>query len=361
MIGLTLFVSIRDAHASVEQALARELTQWQPFNKMVESDELTRVADELLRNNVSAPLVEETAKKAGLSSGRLGWVRAKAQTPQHLANALIREAFDVFQDGEFDRFGAKVRRVTHGWEALLLVERRAALISNIPKQLELGQRVHPRATWALPNEAEALLSWHVQLPSGETQEGTCLSNGLCPLPAVSPTRNGWLVLQVMVDRGMGPEVGYSRHLAVGEPNSKRIRESRSKASRLPGRQLLETLLNKVRRDAELPPLEFDGLLHEIAAEKARVVASTRTFGHRLRGHRSPGVRLVDADVAFSRIVETIADGSNVEALVRQWLASPAHRAKILDPTLRRAGLGLMRPSQGRRSFTSVLLLTDELG
>ena len=52
---------------------------------------------------------------------------------------------------------------------------------------------------------------------------------------------------------------------------------------------------------------------------------------------------------------------DVEALVKQWLASPAHRAKILDPTLRRAGLGLVKPSKGHRTFTGVLLLTDELG
>ena len=130
---------------------------------------------------------------------------------------------------------------------------------------------------------------------------------------------------------------------------------------MPGRRLLETLLNDVRREAELPPLEFDGLLHEIASKKVKVLASAGAFGHRLRGHSSPGTQLVEADIAFSRVVETIAAGSDIEALVRQWLASPAHRAKILDPTLKRAGLGLVRPSNGHRTFTGVLLLTDELG
>ena len=130
---------------------------------------------------------------------------------------------------------------------------------------------------------------------------------------------------------------------------------------MPGRRLLETLLNDVRREAELPPLEFDGLLHEIASKKVKVLAKAGAFGHRLRGHSSPSTQLVEADIAFSRVVETIAAGSDVEALVRQWLASPAHRAKILDPTLRRAGLGLVKPAKGHQTFTGVLLLTDELG
>ena len=51
---------------------------------------------------------------------------------------------------------------------------------------------------------------------------------------------------------------------------------------MPGRRLLETLLNDVRREAELPPLEFDGLLHEIASKKVKVLANAGAFGHRLR-------------------------------------------------------------------------------
>ena len=170
-----------------------------------------------------------------------------------------------------------------------------------------------------------------------------------------------MVVQVMVDRGMGPEVGYSRRLLVGKADEVGVKPRVKRPSKLLGRQLLETMLNEIRKEAELPPLEFDGLLEEIATKKGEVIAQRRSFGHRVRGQRSAGAQLVEADIAFSRVVETIADGLNVEALVRQWLASPAHRAKILDPTLKRAGLGLIKPSKHHRSFTGVLLLTDELG
>ena len=69
-----------------------------------------------------------------------------------------------------------------------------------------------------------------------------------------------------------------------------IPKSRSDAhqgQRCLGRRLLETLLNDVRREAELPPLEFDGLLEEIASKKVKVLAKAGAFGHRLRGHSSP--------------------------------------------------------------------------
>ena len=329
---------------------------------MVASDELMNEARSLLKMSTSASGFEERARQHGLSSGRLGWIRVKAKAPQHLTHALIREAYVAFQDGEFDRFGTAVRFERGRWEALLLAERRAASVRGLPDKVEIGESISGvEARWTLETEAEALLSWHVQFPSGETRDGRCLSNGLCRLPALKPSHNGWMVVQLMVERGLGPEVGFSKHLLVGKAPASASKRRAKKPTRLLGRRLLETLLNNVREEAELPPLEFDGLLHEIATKKVEVIASQRSFGHRVRGQRSAGTQLVDADVTFSRVVETIADGSNVEALVRQWLASPAHRAKILDPTLKRAGLGLKRPSKSHRSFTGVLLLTDELG
>ena len=343
------------------KAVLTQLRNWQPFNTMAPSQELVDEAASLLGARVRTPNFEEQARMDGLSSGRLGWIRVKARTQSALTHAIIREAYSTFQDNEFDRFGLTTRRGKRGWEAVLLAERRAVVMSELPKALNPGDAFRAQATWALEKEAEGLLSWHIRLPSGETREGDCLSNGLCRIPTLAPKEAGWLVLQVMVERGLGPEVGYSKYIRVGEaemPKSRRLTPSRTK---MPGRRLLETLLNDVRREAELPPLEFDGLLHEIASKKVKVLANAGTFGHRLRGHSSPSTQLVEADIAFSRVVETIAAGSNVEALVKQWLASPAHRAKILDPTLRRAGLGLVKPAKGDRTFTGVLLLTDELG
>jgi hypothetical protein len=341
--------------------LIGELIGWQPFNEMRASAELSGKATSLLKLRVAPLKLEQEARKRGVSSGRLGWIRVEAKDRQSLATALVREAFVAFQHNEFDRFGVATRLKNRRWEALLLAERRAATIDGLPHRLKLGRALRSKARWVLPHEPEGLLSWHVQLPGGETMEGGCLSNGLCPIPTLTPDENGWMVVQLMVDRGMGPEVGFARHLLVGKADEVGVKPRVKRPSKLLGRQLLETMLNEIRKEAELPPLEFDGLLEEIATKKGEVIAQRRSFGHRVRGQRSAGAQLVEADIAFSRVVETIADGLNVEALVRQWLASPAHRAKILDPTLKRAGLGLIKPSKHHRSFTGVLLLTDELG
>ena len=349
------------AGALSSDTMMTELRSWQPFNTMAPSQELVDEAASLLGARVSAPNLEEQARMDGLSSGRLGWIRVKARTQLALTHAIIREAYSTFQDNEFDSFGLTTRRGKRGWEAVLLAERRAVVMSELPQTLNPGDSFRAEGTWALEQEAEGLLSWHVRLPSGETREGECLSNGLCRIPRLAPQQVGWLVLQIMVERGLGPEVGYSKYIRVGDAEASKSRRLTPPTTRMPGRRLLETLLNDVRREAELPPLEFDGLLHEIASKKVKVLANAGAFGHRLRGHSSPGTQLVEADIAFSRVVETIAAGTDVEALVKQWLASPAHRAKILDPTLRRAGLGLVKPSKGHRIVTGVLLLTDELG
>ena len=114
----------------------------------------------------------------GLSSGRLGWIRVKARTQSALTHAIIREAYSTFQDNEFDRFGLTTRRGKRGWEAVLLAERRAVMMSELPKTLNPGDSFRAQATWAL-EEAEGsyhgILGYHL----GRQRRRLHANNGLC--------------------------------------------------------------------------------------------------------------------------------------------------------------------------------------
>ena len=63
-----------------------------------------------------------------------------------------------------------------------------------------------------------------------------------PNPDAGSERAGWLVVQVMVERGLGPEVGYSKYIRVGEaeiPKSRRLTPSRQDTWTTTTRDLVE--------------------------------------------------------------------------------------------------------------------------
>ena len=167
IVGLSLSLTAEAANRHGDWLIG-ELVGWQPFNEMQASTELRGKAMTLLKMRVAAPKLEEEARERGVSSGRLGWIRVHAKDKRALAPALVREAFVAFQDNEFDRFGVATRFKNNRWEALLLAERRAATIDGLPRRLNLGTSLRSKARWVLPDEPEGLLSWHVQLPGGET-------------------------------------------------------------------------------------------------------------------------------------------------------------------------------------------------
>lgn len=86
-----------------------------------------------------------------------------------------------------------------------------------------------------------------------------------------------------------------------------------------------------------------------------------SFGH----HTSSGSaidRLASQGVVVSRVVENVGHASDVAAIHAAFLASPAHRANILDPEAEAGGVGvvLRRDARGRWSAIASELLVELL-
>jgi uncharacterized protein YkwD len=120
------------------------------------------------------------------------------------------------------------------------------------------------------------------------------------------------------------------------------------ASRLSARAALLCLLNRERHKQGLAPLAENERLRQAAFLHARWMVRHRNFTH----FRPDGVDLVDRLRAVKYIPgsggwlvgENIGYGlprrSSPADQVRYWMASPAHRANILNPRFRAAGLGI---------------------
>jgi uncharacterized protein YkwD len=119
-------------------------------------------------------------------------------------------------------------------------------------------------------------------------------------------------------------------------------------SRLTARAALLCLMNRERRNHGLAPLAENERLRQAAFLHARWMVQNRNFTH----FRPGGVDLVARLRSVSYIPsagwwlvgENIGYGlprrSSPADQVRSWMASPAHRANILNPRFRAAGLGI---------------------
>ena len=104
------------------------------------------------------------------------------------------------------------------------------------------------------------------------------------------------------------------------------------------------LLNARRAEAGLAPLSVHPLLVETASYHARAMVQARFFGHVAPDGMSPEQRIAVAGYTGVPTGENVAWGTGANAMpvrvVESWMASPSHRANILNPELTEVGVGV---------------------
>lgn len=115
-------------------------------------------------------------------------------------------------------------------------------------------------------------------------------------------------------------------------------------------EVMLTRLNEARRDSGLQPYRVNPLLTQIAFEHAREIAAHAHYSHTGRDGRRAKDRARDAGYGAGR--QNVRIGENFVGRQHlddgfQWLMDdPPHRANMLDPNYREAGVGAARISYG---------------
>ena len=112
------------------------------------------------------------------------------------------------------------------------------------------------------------------------------------------------------------------------------------------------LVNEARAEQGLAPLALEPRLARAAQGFADDLASRRTLSHTDRRGGRPPERFAQVGYRYAIAEEAVAAGQKTSAeVVADWLASPAHRALLLDREVRDAGVGHVfraddRPGRG---------------
>jgi uncharacterized protein YkwD len=118
-----------------------------------------------------------------------------------------------------------------------------------------------------------------------------------------------------------------------------------------------TAINAVRSDHGVRTLEEDAALVESAREHSADMVANQYFAHGTSWWR----RLVQAGAPGPHLGENLGwcalkfcPGASPERLMRMWLASPEHRATLLNPAFRHLGVGIsIGPFRGWKSAAVV--------
>lgn len=117
-------------------------------------------------------------------------------------------------------------------------------------------------------------------------------------------------------------------------------------SRLPAPQGDERILfiaaNRERVARRLPPLHWDDGLAHAARAHAQWMANWGAISHQFGGEPGLSDRVSHAGVKFTFVAENVGIAGGASELHGLWMASPGHRANLLDKRAGAVGIAVIR-------------------
>jgi uncharacterized protein YkwD len=112
------------------------------------------------------------------------------------------------------------------------------------------------------------------------------------------------------------------------------------------------LTNSERASNGLAALAFNGQLQAAAQGHSTYQATTQTMSHTGAGGSNPGARISAAGYGWHAYGENVAAGQgSCASVVSAWMASPGHRANILNATFVDIGVAMAKDANGRPYWT----------
>ncbi len=101
------------------------------------------------------------------------------------------------------------------------------------------------------------------------------------------------------------------------------------------------MLNDSRMEQNLPKLQFDSKLQDLARKYAKNMFAGGYFSHISLDKRDPFMRMTDAGIEYLMAGENLALAPNVELAQNGLMNSPGHRANILEKEFGKVGIGVI--------------------
>jgi uncharacterized protein YkwD len=108
-----------------------------------------------------------------------------------------------------------------------------------------------------------------------------------------------------------------------------------------------TLINGERAAAGVPPQAWDDRLAAIARSHSRDMASNHFVAHVSPTTGDAGARVRRAGLPSTLVTENVGEAYSARQAHAGFMASPGHRANVINPQLTHIGIGVVVPREGR--------------
>jgi uncharacterized protein YkwD len=118
-------------------------------------------------------------------------------------------------------------------------------------------------------------------------------------------------------------------------------------------------VNKSRTQTRLKPLTINKALMKAAQKKAGDMAARNYFNHNSPDGKTPWDFMSEAGYNHRAAAENIAGNyATPDAVVKGWMASPGHRANILNRQFTETGVGI---AKGKSGYIIVQMFGQPMG
>lgn len=104
---------------------------------------------------------------------------------------------------------------------------------------------------------------------------------------------------------------------------------------------LLTLINEERKKNNLPELQIDENLQNVARLKAQDLVDNNYFSHTSPTYGTPFEMLKSNNITYKTASENIAGNSDISYALKSWLNSDSHKANILSNDYNYTGIGVV--------------------
>lgn len=355
------------AYSTSEKALFDAATDWGSQNSKTYNVDhrLSHAATILLRSLHNEPKIDllqarELAQRFGFTDGQLAAIALQAPNDTALKTMLTTQLQNELKTTELNRIGAATKPIKGGVSAVVLFSKRLVDILPLPARFKRQTRVHLRGVVAQTTKTTVMFA--ATFPDGTTQKQRLGSGANFEVEFSTGDKVGVLALQILIDRGRGPEIAAqfpigieTSPFVVGEdelPEDHRPIDSAADAE-----VRIRQFILGGRQALRLSTPEDSALLANVARAHAEDMRDNGFFAHVSPSTGDLPRRLQVRKVSYRRAVENLALADSAEEIFQQWMASPAHRANVLDPQVTAFGVGaaLLRAASGTHIYAVLIM------
>lgn len=331
-----LYTAARAGGAQVERTLVPDAALAALAQSIAE-----RVAADPAHRSPSVRVIQALAWSSGVIDPLPVVIVTRTQGDPSLQD-LSASVADMARDENYNVVG--VGRAPAGGGGTIVVvtmaSRRVTLTAPVPRQVTVGERIRlaGRLMDGLRNPEIALTH-----PDGRNEHFP-LGEGPEFVGQFPAALRGSYQVELLAEGEGGSTVvaNFPVYCGIAPPRTPDDVATVTTESPAEAEQTLLQLINEARRTAGRPPLQWLPALAAVARAHSEDMATHHFVAHNSRTTGTPADRLRRANLQSGIVLENLGRGYSAREIHEGLMASPGHRANILNDRVTHVGIGVAR-------------------